>query len=290
MTSTCLTPINRSMARLAKDSVAQDDIKVTIFNPTNITELADSDELYNAFESGWPVVISGLTIPGIDYDYYDKLPDWVIKDNKWIAPWYPSDVRKRDRLRNERDWSEEQIDEFAQKHRESNTAWNNFFAELMPRYANATGKSVSHRYNMLVENNLHFDELDEEHTGQEQQIRVLTNMDKQRCRITAVGPNIEQLYNTYYDEFKLWELDKEDPHTFITEMRNRCVWNDRNWSHFHHPLHYITCDPGDIWLLNAQWVSHQIVFGAKLQVFEADIQKEQMLNPELVMAERIKNL
>ena len=50
------------MARLAKDSVAQDDIKVTIFNPTDITELADSDELYNAFESGWPVVISGLTI------------------------------------------------------------------------------------------------------------------------------------------------------------------------------------------------------------------------------------
>jgi len=143
---------------------------------------------------------------------------------------------------------------------------------------------------MLVQNNLHFDELDGGHTGQEHQIRVLVNMDKKRCRVTTVGPDIEQMYNTYYDEFKLWELDKEDPHSFITGMRDRCIWNEQRWEHFHHPLHYLTCDPGDIWMINANWVSHQIVFGAKLQVFDADVHKEQMLNPEMVLANRIKNL
>lgn len=278
------------MTRLAKDSVAQDDIQVKIFTPNDISDIADSDELYEAFESGWPVAISGLTIPGIDYDYYDKLPDWVIEGNKWIAPWYPSDIRKRDRLRTERNWTEEQIDEFHQKHKESDKAWNAFFDELFPRYKQAHNKCLSHRYNMLVENNLHLDELDEEHTGIDHQIRMFTNLDKKRCRVLAVGPDVEQMYNQYYDEFQLWELDKDDPHSFISEMRNRCIWNDRNWAHFHHPLHYLTFDPGDIWMINAQWVTHQIVFGAKLQLFEADIQKEQMHNPDMLMANRIRNL
>lgn len=277
------------MTRLAKDSVAQDNIKAKIFTPKNIEDIADSDELYEAFESGWPVAISGLKIPGIDYDYYDDLPDWVIDGNKWIAPWYPSDIRKRERMRNERNWTEEQIDEFHEKHNESYKAWQKFFHQLMPKYKNAANQCLSHRYNMLVENMLHFDELTEDHTGLDQQIRLFTNLDKKRCRILAVGPDMEQLYNDYYDEFKLWELDKDDPHSFVSDMRNRLIWNDRNWAHFHHPLHYLTLDPGDIWMINAQWVTHQIVFGAKLQLFEADIHRDQMHNPEMLMADRIKN-
>ena len=94
----------------------------------------------------------------------------------------------------------------------------------------------------------------------------------------------------YKDEFNLGELDKHNIHTFITEMRNRCVWNEQKWDQFHHPLHYITFNPGDIWFFNAQWITHQIVFGTKLQCFEADILNESLIKPELCMVERIKNL
>jgi hypothetical protein len=277
------------MTRIAYDSIAKDEFQVKVFNVKDINEIADSDELYAAFESGWPVVIKGLTIPGVDYDYYDDLDDWVIEGNKWIMPWYNSHIKKRERLRNERGWSEEEIDVFHKKHRQANHGWSEFFQQLFPKYK-TTAQMLSHRYNMLVENKLHLDELDEEHTGAEQQIRMFVQLDKKRPRVLTFGPDLEQMYEKYYDEFNLGELDKEDIHTFITEMRNRCVWNEQKWDQFHHPLHYITFDPGDIWFFNAQWITHQIIFGAKLQCYEADILNESLQHPELCMVERIKNL
>lgn len=278
------------MTRIAYDSIAKDQFKVKVFNVKHINEVADNPELYEAFESGWPVVIKGLTIKGLDYDYYDDLEDWVIPGNKWIAPWWPSQIKTGDRMRDERGWNDDQIAEFQSKHKEANSAWHKFFDQLMPRYKDAYGKTLSHRYNMLVENMLHLDELTESHTGFEQQIRMFVQLDKKRSRVLTFGPDMVQLYHQYKDEFKLDELDKTNPHAFVSDMRNRCIWNNRDWAHFHHPLHYITFDPGDIWMFNAQWISHQIIFGAKLQCFEADILEEQMVNPELCMAKRILNI
>ena len=161
------------------------------------------------------------------------------------------------------------------------------FEMLFPRYK-TTERMLSHRYNTLVENKLHLDELDEQHTGLEQQIRMFVQLDKKRPRVLSFGPDLEQMYNMYKDKFNLGELDKDNIHTFISEMRDKCVWNEEKWDQFHHPLHYITFDPGDIWFFNAQWITHQIVFGTKLQCFEADILNESLLKPELCMAERIK--
>ena len=233
------------------------------------------------------MVIKNLTIPNLDYEYYDDLPDWTIPDNKWIMPLYNSHIKKRDRLRNERDWTEEQIDVFHKKHKQSQEGWNEIFDMLFPHYKTSE-RMLSHRYNTLVENKLHLDELDEQHTGNEQQIRMFVQLDKKRSRVLTFGPTVEQLYKEYYDNFKLGELDKENVHSFITEIRNRCVWNEEKWDQFHHPLHYITFDPGDIWFFNAQWITHQIVYGTKLQCFEADILNESLLKPELCLAERIK--
>lgn len=277
------------MTRIAYDSNAQDEFKVHVFNVKDINEIADSDELYSAFESGWPVVIKGLTIPGVDYDYYDDLPDWVIEGNKWIMPWYNSHIKKRERMRTEREWSEEEIDVFTKKHKQANAGWDKFFNTLFPRYKDAQERCLSHRYNMLVENKLHLDELCDTHTGNDQQIRMFVQLDKKRPRVLTFGPDIEQLYNQYCGKFNLEELDTENVHEFITEMRNRCVWNEERWDQFHHPLHYITFDPGDIWMFNAQWITHQIIFGSKLQCYEADIPKDNLLHPELCLKDRIKN-
>ena len=274
------------MTRIAKDITAKDDFIVNIFD-ANTKDLQDNYRLYTAFESGWPVVIKNLTIPKLDYEYYDDLPDWTIPDNKWIMPWYNSHIKKRNRLRNERDWTEEQIDVFHKKHKQSQEGWNEIFDMLFPHYKTSE-RMLSHRYNTLVENKLHLDELDEQHTGNEQQIRMFVQLDKKRSRVLTFGPTVEQLYKEYYDNFKLGELDKENVHSFITEIRNRCVWNEQKWDQFHHPLHYITFDPGDIWFFNAQWITHQIVYGTKLQCFEADILNESLLKPELCLAERIK--
>lgn len=276
------------MTRIALDRDHANEFVVHVFDASDISSIAHSDELYKSFESGWPVVIKNLTIPGVDYDYYDNLADWHIKDNKWIMPWYNSHIKKRDRLREERGWTEDEIDLFHKKHKQAAVGWNEIFDILFPRY-DAQNRSLSHRYNTLVENKLHIDELDEDHTGLEQQIRMFVQLDRKRPRVLSFGPDIEQLYHKYKDEFNLGELDKTNTHTFITEMRNRCVWNEQMWDQFHHPLHYITFDPGDVWFFNAQWITHQIVFGSKLQCFEADISNDSLLDPDMCMTKRIQN-
>jgi hypothetical protein len=276
------------MTRIAKDITAGKDFIVHVFDASEV-DVNDNYRLYEAFESGWPVVIKNYKIEGLDYDYYDNLPDWNITDNKWVMPWYNSHIKARDRLRNERDWSEDEIDLFHKKHKQSNKAWTDSFDNMFPQY-NTTEKMLSHRYNTLVENKLHLDELDEQHTGNEQQMRMFVQLDKKRPRVLSFGPDLEKMYNDYKDEFNLGEIDKSNTHKFITEMRDRCVWNDKAWDQFHHPLHYITFDPGDIWFFNAQWITHQIVFGTKLQCFECDIQNDSLLHPEWAMKQRIQTL
>ena len=276
------------MTRIAKDITAGKDFIVHVFDASEV-DVNDNYRLYEALESGWPVVIKNYKIEGLDYDYYDNLPDWNITDNKWVMPWYNSHIKARDRLRNERDWSEDEIDLFHKKHKQSNKAWTDSFDNMFPQY-NTTEKMLSHRYNTLVENKLHLDELDEQHTGNEQQMRMFVQLDKKRPRVLSFGPDLEKMYNDYKDEFNLGEIDKSNTHKFITEMRDRCVWNDKAWDQFHHPLHYITFDPGDIWFFNAQWITHQIVFGTKLQCFECDIQNDSLLHPEWAMKQRIQTL
>ena len=238
------------MTRIAKDIIAGDDFVVNVFDAKK-QDLTDNYKIYEAFESGWPVVIKNLTIPQLDYEYYDNLADWTIPDNKWIMPWYNSHIKNRSRLELERGWTDKEIDLFHKKHKQSNNGWNEIFDMLFPHYK-TNERMLSHRYNTLVENKLHLDELDEQHTGNEQQIRMFVQLDKKRPRVLSFGPDLEKLYYDYKDEFNLGELDKNNIHTFISEMRNRCVWNEQQWDQFHHPLHYITFDPGDIWFFNAQ--------------------------------------
>ena len=140
------------------------------------------------------MVIQNLPIEGLDYQYYDDLADWTIEDNKWIMPWYNSHIKNRTRLHLERGWNDDQINVFHKKHKESNNAWNSLFDKMFPKYK-TTERMLSHRYNTLVENKLHLDELDEQHTGNEQQIRMFVQLDKKRPRVLTFGPDLEQLYN-----------------------------------------------------------------------------------------------
>ena len=122
------------MTRVALDTIAKDEFFVKIFHiEKDISEIADSDELYNAFESGWPVVIKGAKISGVDYDYYDSLEDWIIEGNKWIMPWYNSHIKERTRLHEERNWDDKTIDEFHRHHKLSTLGWQEFFKKLFPR-------------------------------------------------------------------------------------------------------------------------------------------------------------
>ena len=49
------------MTRIAKDIIAKDDFVVNVFD-YNKDKIFNTDELYAAFESGWPVVIQNLPL------------------------------------------------------------------------------------------------------------------------------------------------------------------------------------------------------------------------------------
>ena len=87
------------MTRISKDIIAGNDFIVNVFDAST-QNVHDNADLYHAFESGWPVVIKNYNIEGLDYKYYDDLPDWTIPNNKWIMPWYNSHIKKRNRLMN----------------------------------------------------------------------------------------------------------------------------------------------------------------------------------------------
>ena len=94
----------------------------------------------------------------------------------------------------------------------------------------------------------------------------------------------------YYDEKSLDQLDKTNYHSFIKELRDRCIWNEDKWDQFYLPRHYVSFPPGSMWFFNAQWISHQIIFGYKLQCYEADIEVDSLQFPELGVPNRIAQL
>jgi len=50
------------MTRIATDIITNNGFIVNVFD-ANTQDLKDNNELYTAFESGWPVVIKNLYIP-----------------------------------------------------------------------------------------------------------------------------------------------------------------------------------------------------------------------------------
>ena len=246
------------------------------------------DSMYEAFESGNPVIIDDHVVDGIDMDYYANLPEWYTDKNAWVKPWYLSDLKREPMPASTKDMGLDG-EEFLKRHRQDQKHWDAFFDKCFPKYT-VNGRMLSHRYNQLVQNNLHLDLPDEEHTGNDHQIRMFLNLDKKKPRILAFSYTVEQYFRLYYDEKSLDQLDKTNYHEFIKELRDRCIWNDDGNAQFNLPRHYVTFPHGSIWFFNAQWISHQIIFGNKLQCYEADIQVDSLQFPELGVPNRIANL
>lgn len=143
---------------------------------------------------------------------------------------------------------------------------------------------------MVEGGKLHLDELDLDKLDDEQQICMFVQLDVERPRILTFGPTLEQLYYQYYSEFELEKLNRNNTRGFIDEIQRRCVLpSEHGWNaSIHHPLHYITLDPGDIWFFNSQWITHEVVFGTKMQCCSVDIKIESLLRPDLCIDQRIK--
>lgn len=246
------------------------------------------DTMYEAFESGEPVIIDGHSVEGIDMDYYANLPEWYTDKNAWVKPWYLSDLKREPMPASTKDMDLDG-EEFLKRHRKDQKHWDAFFDRCFPKYT-VNARMLSHRYNQLVQNNLHLDLPDEEHTGNDHQIRVFLNLDRKKPRILAFSYSVEQYFRLYYDEKSLDQLDKTNYHSFIKELRDRCIWNEDKWDQFYLPRHYVSFPPGSMWFFNAQWISHQIIFGNKLQCYEADIEVDSLQFPELGVPNRIAQL
>ena len=70
------------MTRIAKDIIAGKDFIVNVFD-ANKQDIKDNTKLYEAFESGWPVVIKNLTIPQLKFRIFSRILK-LINDVKGI--------------------------------------------------------------------------------------------------------------------------------------------------------------------------------------------------------------
>ena len=248
--------------------------------PNNI-----KDCMYESFESGYPIILDNYKIENFNYDYFYNLSFWFTEKNEWVKPWYPSDIKKGAPMRD----ASVDNDIFLKEHKSAFIAWNEFYKSCFPDYK-TKNKILSHRYNQLIVNKLHLDLLDDDHTGNDQQMRMFLNLDTTKPRILAFSYTIEQLFVIFYNEKNLYQLDKSNVNKFISELRNRCIWNDEKNDFFTLPRHYITLNPGAIWIFNSQWISHQIIFGNKIQCFEVDIDSSTLKQPSKSISNIIKNL
>jgi hypothetical protein len=123
---------------------------------------------------------------------------------------------------------------------------------------------------------MHLDVPDKAYEGH--QFRWFINLDV-KPRILTIGPTIFELAYKYWDEMKLWELQNLPPHAFIGELRKR-VLDETIYREREMPRHYLTLDPGSLWLAHSSYISHGLVYGRKTACLEGHIKPSSLRSSE----------
>lgn len=231
-------------------------------------------DLHSVFESGKVIVIDGYDFSELNFflDHPGRFyPDWIppISSNK-----IQKKVSEDHAL-----WavceSTQDIENFQQNAPRLEHSWRQFLFELFPRYE-WENIYYSYRFNHLLLGSLHLDVPEVTYEGH--QFRWFVNLDR-RPRILAVGPTLFELAEMYWEEKKLWRYADLPVHEFIGALRaetlDQTVNREREL-----PRHYLTLDPGALWLSHSSYISHGIVYGKKTACLEGQILPRTLVRPE----------
>lgn len=230
-------------------------------------------DLTDSFEKGKVIVFDNLHFHDLNY--------LISQPGKWYSDWVPpvfsKDIRKSiqvDHVLRDYYQSDEQIKNFQNQIQLFENAWLILQKKLFPQYRWKLNE-FSYRFNHMSLGFLHLDVPDSAY--EEHQFRWFINLDT-KPRILTVGPTIFELAYNYWDEMKLDELKDLEPHHFIGELRKR-VLDETIYREREMPRHYLTLDPGSLWLAHSSYVSHGLIYGRKTACLEGHIDPSSLRHP-----------
>lgn len=231
-------------------------------------------DLTDAFEKGRVIVFDNLQFHDLGY--------LMSQPGKWYADWVPPvfsrDIRKNaqpDHVLRDYYQSDEQIKNFQSHIHHFETAWLGLQKKLFPHYKWALNE-FSYRFNHMSLGFLHLDVPDSAY--EEHQFRWFINLDT-KPRILTVGPTIFEMAYKYWDQMNLEELKNLPTHEFIGQLRKR-ILDETIFREREMPRHYLTLDPGSMWLAHSSYISHGLVYGRKTACLEGHIDPASLRHPE----------
>lgn len=230
-------------------------------------------DIHDLFEAGKVIIIDGLPLERLDF--FLNHPGRFYHD--WIPPIFSNKIRKQissahalHAICN----NDDEILSFQNNLEPFEESWTHFLYQIFHRYQ-WDHMSFSYRFNHLMLGSLHLDVPDMAYEGH--QFRWFVNLDS-RPRILALGPTIFEIAEQYWFEKKLHQFADLPVHEFIGALRSltldKTVNREREM-----PRHYLTLDPGALWLSHSSYISHGIVYGRKTACFEGHIRPESLKNP-----------
>lgn len=231
------------------------------------------EDLAQSFEAGKIIVFDNLKISNISF-FLNQPGKWF---PDWIPPIFGRKIRKEisaDHVLRQLYDSAEEIEQFKNHAAGFEDSWAELAQTLFPKY-DWDYKEFSYRFNHMDLGNLHLDVPDKAYEGQ--QFRWFINLDV-RPRILAIGPTIFELAELFWEKLKMEDIQNLPVHQFIGKLReislDKTIYKEREL-----PRHYLTLDPGSLWLAHSSYVSHGLVYGRKTACFEGHVRPSSLLNP-----------
>jgi hypothetical protein len=241
-------------------------------------------DLSEMFEAGKVMVFDNLHF--CDLEYFFSQP------GKWFPDWIPpifghrlqKPINDSHTLRALYD-KDEEIKQFQMASALFEQAWKQSAISLFPSYQWELFE-FSYRFNHMDLGNLHLDVPDKAYEGH--QFRWFINLD-QRPRILAIGPTIFQLAKMFWVEKKIYQWTHLPVHEFVGKLRqlvlDQTIFKEREL-----PRHYLTLDPGSLWLAHSSYISHGLVYGRKTACLEAHVAPHSLKDPHLHFNTMIRQL
>ena len=133
------------------------------------------------------------------------------------------------------------------------------------------------RITRTLHENLHWDNhsIDDDF----HQARIFANIDT-RPRIWNISHGFIAFMELFYDELRLDRFAGKDPNEMLAFINSDVLGGFSQWWKDQLPRHRLAFDPGEVWLGESRFLSHQIVYGECAMVYMWFMRHSSMHAPE----------
>ena len=121
------------------------------------------------------------------------------------------------------------------------------------------------------------------------QARVFANLDT-RPRLWSIGHNFIDWVRDHYHEYDLGRFAGEDPNRMLDFITSSVLGGTQNTWMDKEPRHRVAFDPGEVWLGESRFLSHQIYYGEAAMVYMWFVSVSSMAQPAKRFNARVEGI